>query len=307
MAQSVISPGIVIMKKLRADLKNGSGCHLSLRDKNAGRGFTLIELLVVIAIIAILAAMLLPALGKAKIRAQGISCINNMKQLQLGSMLYATDNNDYIPKNGALNVGDSSSGVANWLAGTFSWSGPNGSGTENPAGCATNAFYLGVNGERGFGVSLIGSMGQYSKAAGVYHCPADKYLDPAYHVERVRSCSMNLQVGTTAPGTYGSDGTTYKIFQKFSDFGMSLSSSECFVFLDENPVSLNDGYFLYSLSGDTINDRPAVNHGNLSSFSYADGRAQLHKWNDVFKNQNSTATTGGSDSYWMAQHGTYKK
>jgi prepilin-type processing-associated H-X9-DG protein len=182
--------------------------------------------------------------------------------------------------------------------------------SENPAGCATNPFYLGVNGNQGFGVTLVGSIGPYAKAAGVYHCPGDQYLDPDWHKQRVRSCSMNLQCGTAAiPGgnTYGAGeygGVSYKEFIKNSDFASAaLSASDCFVFLDENPLSLNDGWFLYILDGSEINDRPAVNHGHSSSFSFADGHAELHLWHDVFLTTDSGGQ--GDDTLWLAQHGTY--
>jgi prepilin-type N-terminal cleavage/methylation domain-containing protein/prepilin-type processing-associated H-X9-DG protein len=289
------------MNQLSGNSKRDPGCQPA--SKKNGRGFTLIELLVVIAIIAILAALLLPALANAKKRAQGIGCISNMKQLQTAAILYATDFDDKIPCNVPLAPqfgGDSKSGQPCWVDGTFSQGGIN----ESPSGCATNIFYLGVQGNQGYGVTLIGSMGRYAKAAGVYRCPADKYVDPNYGVQRVRSCSMNLQCGTAAAG-YGSDGVKYKEFKKFSDFGNLLSSSDCFVFLDENPQSLNDGWFEYILDGSGINDRPAINHGNLSSFSFADGHAELQLWHDVFLSYTSTYTAQSADTLWLAQHGTY--
>ena len=270
--------------------------------KQATHGFTLIELLVVIAIIAILAAMLLPALSKAKNRAQGISCLNNMKQLQLASILYADDHDDAIPWNQGTAIGGPIIGIApampNWVAGSFAYYG---NPSASPAGAETNVYLLGVLGDSVPGVGqLTGSMGSYAKNPNVYRCPADHYLVNGQL--RVRSCSMNCYVG--APPTeikYETDWILpqYMAYTKYSQITGKLSSSDCFVFLDENPVSLNDGYLL--LFPNSINDRPAVNHGNSTSFSFADGRAQLKKWRDCFLNPNNPSRT---DNDWLASHAT---
>ena len=289
------------LNQLAGGVHTGPSCHQ--KRKAERNGFTLIELLVVIAIIAILAALLLPALANAKKRAQGIVCLSNMKQLQLAAILYSSNNTDYMPANVTLRAGgDSTSGNPNWVDGQFT-SPNNGGITESPSGCATNIFYLGVQGNTGYGVTLIGSIGKYAKAGGVYHCPADKFLDPTWHVERVRSCSANAWVDGTGIGGGGGN----KVFRKTSDFGGLLSASDCFVYLDENPLSLNDGWFLYHTTGNppTVNDTPAVNHGNLSSFSFADGHAELQLWHDAFLHDQTPGSPGGTDTQWLSDHGTY--
>ena len=90
-------------------------------------------------------------------------------------------------------------------------------------------------------------------------------------------------------------------------FNSKLSTSDCFVFLDENPYSLNDGYFEYVPSGSGVNDRPAINHGRASTFSFEDGHAQLHKWVDTFLINSVTGSglPAGNDTRWLAAHGTY--
>jgi len=289
------------MKILFTDI-NGSFRHKPYMNKSRA-AFTLIELLVVVAIIAILAAMLLPALAKAKLRAQGISCINNMKQLGVSGIMYGADNEDKIPVNvPTQSGGDNVFNGPNWVDGTFAWNTPTGnSGGENPAGCETNTFFLGTGVQQGFGRILLGSIGPYAKNPGVYKCAADHYIGGTYKRERVRSVSANAYVGYGA-GQYLNG--QYRVFTKFSQFGLGLGSSDCIVYLDENPVSLNDGYFLFDATGTGVNDIPAVNHGNASSFSYADGRAELHKWLDRFRGINSTGT---KDPAWLAQHGTVHK
>jgi prepilin-type N-terminal cleavage/methylation domain-containing protein/prepilin-type processing-associated H-X9-DG protein len=279
-----------------------------MTPKKTSSGFTLIELLVVIAIIAILAAMLLPVLAKAKIRAQGIQCISNMKQLGTGAIMYGGDNGDAVPVNTPTqNSGDTGTGGGkpNWVDGTFQ-SSVGFPIAENPAGCSTNPFYLGTGSLTGGTptVTLVGSIGPYAKAAGVYKCAADHYLDPKYGVERVRSCSMNCYCGNKNANFF-IDPVNYKYFTKFTDFGGALSGSDCWIFLDENPRSLNDGFILYDPAGNTVEDRPAVNHGNSSSFVFADGHAELHKWFNTYLQP--TTLSAGSDCKWLGKHGTYHK
>src|ERR1039458_10272766 len=190
------------MNLLTENIKRGPGCRPV--SKANGQGFTLIELLVVIALIAILAALLLPVLAKSKTRAQGIVCLSNMKQLQLAAILYGSNNNDSVPANVTLRAGgDNISGKPNWVDGQLN-SPINAGITENPAGCSQNDFFLGVMGNsatiNGVYYALIGSIGKYANAAGVYHCPADIYQDPTWHKTRNRSCSANVQVDGTGVG-----------------------------------------------------------------------------------------------------------
>ena len=102
---------------------------------------------------------------------------------------------------------------------------------------------------------------------------------------------------------YGNDPVNYKLFSKFTDYSSRLSPSDGFVFVDENPATINDGWFQYSLDGLNVNDQPAINHGNLSSFAFADGHAELHKWQDKFLKYNAIGS--GKDTVWLAKHGTY--
>jgi prepilin-type processing-associated H-X9-DG protein len=182
--------------------------------------------------------------------------------------------------------------------------------TSNPAGVETNLFFLGVLGTTdASGDTLVGSIGSYIKAPGSYHCPAD--TSAVDGIPRVRSCSANGYMGTTAyeATDRGEIDPRYATFTKSTSFNSNLSASSAFVYLDENPASINDGFFRLEEDQSSWGDLPAVNHGGASSFSFADGHAEVHKWHDSFLNLTGNPTGSASssqDDYWLVTHASYQ-
>jgi prepilin-type N-terminal cleavage/methylation domain-containing protein/prepilin-type processing-associated H-X9-DG protein len=274
------------------------------RSTLSDSGFTLIELLVVIAIIAILAALLLPALSKAKEKAQAISCLSNMKQLQLVWMLYADDNDSKCPPNATsqtangTTVGEPGNPWAAWVAGTLSM------GANNPDNTNTTKLI-------GSAYQAHGSIGAYTKNPGIYRCPGDKTTDTASGRLRVRSASMNGYVGAHGdPGSISGSigaGTTYESYKRVTDF-KRLSPTEAIVFWDERRDKINDGFFWIRMDAN-IRDLPGIYHNSSTSFSYADGHAALHKWKDArFIALTGDATDWGSaDFRWLQNHATARR
>jgi prepilin-type N-terminal cleavage/methylation domain-containing protein len=285
---------------------------MSSKTPDKARGFTLIELLVVIAIIAILAAMLLPALSRAKCKAQGISCMNNHRQLCLAWKMYVDDNGEKLPWASdipGLFIGDPSTNRPAWMTGLLN-NDPNNRSNWDPAQDIYKSPlwpYCGKN-------------------VAIFKCPADRSsvnVPGLGNQPRCRSMSMNVYLG----GFAGTDGgwrwsNNWKIFKSTADFP-PMPVSSLFVFLDMREDSVDTGNFSTQMDGYPDNPRlwgfydlPGIYHCGACGFSFADGHSEIKKWLDSRTTpplvQNGQVTDhflspNNVDVAWLQDHSTRSK
>ena len=258
--------------------------HQKTDSRNGG--FTLIELLVVIAIIAILAALLLPSLAKAKQKAYGVQCMSDTRQLMVCWRMYADDDNDILPPNDYpyTTAAPIDGSIDNWVFGSM----------YVPRDAINIPFLTNPK---------LSSLALYNQNANLYKCPAD--ISVIQGQTRIRSVSMNCAIGTrcwTAAGKPGAVSGNYPVGSpvgggwlsgyyadpdpNYRTYGKSSSiikpsPADLWVIMDENPTTINDPLMAICMTGVVV-DFPARYHNGSAGIAFADGHSEMHKWMDDF-------------------------
>jgi prepilin-type N-terminal cleavage/methylation domain-containing protein/prepilin-type processing-associated H-X9-DG protein len=248
------------------------------------RGFTLVELLVVIAVIAILAAILMPVLNKGEARGQGTRCLNNMKQLGTGWLIYADDNADRLTLNWVIPPPNWTSAPESWVA-----------GNEATLPEATNVSYI-----------QSGRLYDYIKSPAVYCCPSLIGQAPAGVPanQLVRSVSMNGRMGGALPGDMSTAGAVWDTSEMFDGTNPPIRTLSAIrgpapvgalVFIDESLNTVDDCFFVLQIDPDTTTwqNSPTARHSNGATMSFADGHVEQWHWQDITEEQDPNAPVNG--------------